>query len=106
MIYIVSDFGELSLRRRQLRQDAGAELIEFDPGRTLDRTISKVGILRQMMTPRLLRLSERWTGDDTVLVIGWYLLPVLLLMRLGLLCRPQRLVAMATFVHDSDFAGR
>jgi glycosyltransferase involved in cell wall biosynthesis len=34
-------------------------------------------------------------------VIAWYLLPVLLLMRLRLLRRPRRLVAMATFVHDS-----
>lgn len=102
MIYIVSDFrGSYHYVVDTLRQDAGAELIELDPGRTLDRTISKLGILRQITTPRLARLRGRWTEDDVVLVIAWYVLPVLVLMRLGLLRRPQRLVAMATFVHDS-----
>jgi glycosyltransferase involved in cell wall biosynthesis len=102
VIYIVSDFrGSYHYVVDTLCQDAGAELIELDPGRTLDRTISKRGILRQITTPRLMRLRHRWTQDDTVLVIAWYVLPVLLMMRLRLLRRPRRLVAMATFVHDA-----
>ena len=44
VIYIVSDFrGSYHYVVDTLRQDAGAELIELDPGRTLDRTISKLG---------------------------------------------------------------
>jgi glycosyltransferase involved in cell wall biosynthesis len=102
VIYIVSDFrGSYHYVVDMLREDAGAELIELDPDRRLDRSISKLGILRQITTPRLLGLRRRWTEDDAVLVIAWYVLPVLLLMRLRLLRRPRRLVAMATFVHDS-----
>jgi glycosyltransferase involved in cell wall biosynthesis len=101
VIYIVSDYrGSYHYVVDGLREEAGAELIELDPDRVLDRTISKVGILRQIMTPRLLRLGKRWTGDDAVLVIGWYLVPVLLLAKLRLLRRPRRLVSMAAFVHD------
>jgi glycosyltransferase involved in cell wall biosynthesis len=101
VIYIVSDFrGSYHYVVDRLCQEAAAELIELDPGRTTDRTISKLGILRQVTTPRLRRLLNRWARHDTVLVIGWYLLPVLLMMRLRLLRRPRRVVAMATFVHD------
>jgi glycosyltransferase involved in cell wall biosynthesis len=82
-----------------LSREVAAEVIELDPGRTSDRTISKLGILRQITTPRLLQLRKRWAGDDVVLVIAWYILPVLLMMRLRLVRRPRRLVAMATFVH-------
>jgi glycosyltransferase involved in cell wall biosynthesis len=75
-------------------------LIELDPERRLDRTISKLGILRQIMTPRLLRLRKRWTTADTVLVMSWYLLPVMLLVQVRVLRRPRRLVSMGAFVHD------
>jgi glycosyltransferase involved in cell wall biosynthesis len=75
-------------------------LIELDPDRGLDRTISKVGILRQLMTLKLLRLRRRWSREDAVLVISWYLLPILVLIRLRVLSRPARLVSMAVFVHD------
>jgi glycosyltransferase involved in cell wall biosynthesis len=101
VIFIVSDFrGSYHYVVDKLCEETGAELIELDPNRALDRTISKAGILRQIVSPRLTRLRKRWTGDDAVLVIAWYLIPVLLLMRLRLLGRPRRLVSMATFVHD------
>jgi glycosyltransferase involved in cell wall biosynthesis len=101
VIYIVSDFrGSYHYVVDKLCEDVGAELIELDPDRALDRTISKIGILRQITTPRLLRLGRRWSRDDVVLVIGWYLIPVLFLMRLRMMGRPRRLVSMATFVHD------
>lgn len=100
MIYIVSDYrGTYHYLVDKLQED-GAELIELDPERGLDRTISKLGILRQIMTPMLLQLRRRWTRDDAVLVISWYLLPVLLLIRLRVLRRPGRLVSMAAFVHE------
>lgn len=101
MIYIVSDYrGTYHYVVDKLQHEAGATLIELDPERDLDRTISKVGILRQMVTPRLLRLKRLWTADDAVLVISWYLLPILLLVKLGVLRPPRRLVSMAAFVHD------
>jgi glycosyltransferase involved in cell wall biosynthesis len=101
VIYIVSDFrGSYHYVVDKLIADTGAELIELDPGRKSDRLISKARILRQLLTPRQLRLGKRWTQADVVLVIGWYILTLLLLMRLGLAPRPRRLVAMGTFVHD------
>lgn len=101
MIYIVSDFrGTYHRVVDRLENEARAELIELDPDRALDRTISKRGILRQMLASRPLRLRNRWTSDDAVLVMSWYLLPLLLFMRVRLLARPRRLVSMGAFVHD------
>jgi glycosyltransferase involved in cell wall biosynthesis len=101
VIYIVSDFrGTYHLVVDRLREHSDAVLIELDPERRLDRTISKLGILRQIMTPRLLQLRKRWTTADTVLVMSWYLLPVMLLVQIRLLRRPRRLVSMGSFVHD------
>jgi glycosyltransferase involved in cell wall biosynthesis len=100
-IYIVSDHrGSYHYVVDKLVAEAGAELIALHPNRR-DRTISKVAILGQMLTPRLLRLRKRWTRDDVVLVISWYLIPVLLLLRLRALHRPRRLVSMATFVQNA-----
>jgi glycosyltransferase involved in cell wall biosynthesis len=102
VIYIVSDFrGSYHYVVDKLVADTGATLIELDPGRTSDRLISKARILRQLLTPRQLRLGNRWTEADVVLVIGWYLLTLLLLMKLRLIPRPRRLVAMGTFIHDA-----
>jgi glycosyltransferase involved in cell wall biosynthesis len=81
----------------KLQVEAGAELIELDPERDTG-PISKLRILRQIGTPKLLGLRKRWTAVDAVLVIGWYLIPVLLLVRLRFLRRPRRLVSMAVFV--------
>jgi hypothetical protein len=101
VIYIVSDFrGTYHLVVDRLTQDQHAELIELDPERRLDRSISKLGILRQLITPRLRHLRRRWTRDDAVLVMSWYVLPVLLLVRLRLLARPRRLISLGAFVHD------
>jgi glycosyltransferase involved in cell wall biosynthesis len=100
VIYIVTDYHHTyHLVVDRLIEDAGAELIELDPDR-LDQTISKVHILRQMTSPRLLRLRKRWSDDDVVLVMSWYLIPLLVLMRLRLLRRPRRLVSLGAFVHD------
>jgi glycosyltransferase involved in cell wall biosynthesis len=84
----------------RLRDAAGAELIELDPHRDTDRAISKLGILRRLVTPRLMQLRYRWSGDDVVLVMSWYLLPVLALVKLRLLPSPCRLVSLGAFVHD------
>jgi glycosyltransferase involved in cell wall biosynthesis len=101
VVYIVSDFrGTYHLVVDRLTESEHAEIIELDPERGLDRSISKLGILRQVTTPRLWRLRRRWTRRDAVLVMSWYVLPVLLLVRLGLLPRPRRLVSLGAFVHD------
>jgi glycosyltransferase involved in cell wall biosynthesis len=101
LIYIVSDFhGSYHYVVAMLREETGAKLIALDPDRAIDRTISKAGILRQILTPRLLGLRGEWSHDDTVLVIGWYLLTVLVMMKVRLLPSPRRLVSMATFVHS------
>lgn len=100
VIYIVTDYHHTyHLVVDRLIADAGAELIELDPDR-LDQTISKVHILRQMTSPRLLGLRKRWSDDDVVLVMSWYLIPLLMLMRLRLLRQPRRLVSLGAFVHD------
>jgi glycosyltransferase involved in cell wall biosynthesis len=100
VILIVSDSRDTyHLVVDRLTADAGAELIELDPARH-DGTLSKRSILRQLATPRLRRLRGRWSGADTVLVMSWYLIPVLALIRLGLLPRPRRLVSLGVFVHD------
>lgn len=101
MIYIVSDYrGTYHLVVDRLREHFGAELIELDPARGLDRNISKLGIVRQLLTPRLLRLRNRWTEYDTVLVMSWYLIPLIFLVRFRVLTRPRRLVSLGAFVHD------
>jgi glycosyltransferase involved in cell wall biosynthesis len=100
VIYILSDHRGSYHHLVDRLEERGAELIELDPHRGLDRTISKAGIVRQMLTSRLARLRGRWGPDDTILIISWYLLPALLLLRLGVLPRPRRVIAMAVFVHD------
>ena len=48
VIYIVSDFrGTYHLVVDRLREQSDAVLLELDPERRLDRTISKLGILRR-----------------------------------------------------------
>jgi glycosyltransferase involved in cell wall biosynthesis len=100
VLYILSDYRGSYHHLVDRLEERGAELIELDPHRKLDRTISKASIVRQLLTPRLAHLRGRWGPDDTILIIGWYLLPVLLLFRLRVLPRPGRTVAMAVFVHD------
>jgi glycosyltransferase involved in cell wall biosynthesis len=100
VLYILSDYRGTYHRLVGELVEGGAELIELDPHRRLDRTISKRGIVRQLLSPRLVRLFGRWGREDTVLIISWYLLPALCMLRLRVVPRPRRIVAMAVFVHD------
>jgi glycosyltransferase involved in cell wall biosynthesis len=100
VLYILSDYRGSYHHLIDRLEESGAELIELEPHRRLDRTISKAGIVRQLLTPRLPRLRGRWGPDDTLLIISWYVLPVLLLLRLRILPWPRRIIAMAVFVHD------
>lgn len=59
----------------------------------------KKEIVRAMLSPRVLRARGLWTRDDRVLIVGWQALPVLALIRAGVLPRPARLLVMGCFIH-------
>ncbi len=100
MLFIVTDSrGTYSGVVWRLEADAGAALIELDP-ETGSGLVGKRAIARRILSPKLLRLRGRWQRDDVVLSVGWYLLPLLVLMRLRVLEPPRRLISMATFVHS------
>jgi glycosyltransferase involved in cell wall biosynthesis len=83
----------------RLEQQGGARVLTLDPTGGVG-IASKTRILRQLVSPRLLGLRRRWRDEDVVLVIGWYLLPLLALIHLKIVGRPSRLVSIATFVHS------
>ena len=104
VLYIVTD-SRRSYQRivEGLEDSADAELIEMDPRGDEDVVpvvTSKARIARRLASPGLLRLRRRWGSGDTVLIVSWYLLPVLVLIRLGFLSRPRKLVAMGVFVQS------
>lgn len=78
-------------------EQRGARLTVIGPA--LPGLPGKGAILRAMLSPRLLRCRRLWTVHDRLLVVGWQALPVLALVKLGLLPRPQRLAVMGCFVH-------
>lgn len=61
---------------------------------------SKSAILRSLLDRRILSLARLWDPDDAVLVIGWHILPVLLLIKLGLVAAPRKLISLGCFVHS------
>ena len=104
VLYIVTD-SRRSYHRiiDRLEESAGAELIEMHPQGEADAVpvvTSKARIAQRLVSPGLLRLRGRWDGGDTVLIVSWYLLPVLALIRLEWLSRPRKLVAMGVFVQS------
>ncbi|KAB8041456.1 glycosyltransferase family protein [Janthinobacterium aquaticum] len=81
---------------------AGARITNIGPGdAALPVMRSKRAILGAMLSPSLLRLRTLWRTQDRLLVVGWQALPVLALIRMGLLPRPQRLLVMGCFVHGA-----
>lgn len=56
-------------------------------------------ILRAMFSPRLLRLRHCWRSVDRVLLIGWQAIPILAMIKIGLIERPQKTLVMGCFVH-------
>ncbi|WP_395406741.1 glycosyltransferase [Pseudoduganella sp. UC29_106] len=59
----------------------------------------KKEIVRAMLSPRVLRTRGLWTREDRVLIVGWQALPVLALIKAGVLPRPARLLVMGCFIH-------
>jgi glycosyltransferase involved in cell wall biosynthesis len=104
VLYIVTD-SRASYPRilKELQDSGGAEVLEMAPDDESDRggvPPSKARIVRHLISPALLGLRERWGSRDSVLVIGWYVLPILVLIRVGMLRRPRKLVAMGVFVQS------
>ncbi|AXA91842.1 glycosyltransferase family 1 protein [Massilia sp. YMA4] len=62
---------------------------------------SKASILKAMLSPALLRTRGLWTKNDRVLIIGWQALPILAMIRCGLLPRPEKVLVMACFIHGA-----
>lgn len=61
---------------------------------------NKSAIVKSLLDRKVLTLARSWTRDDAVLVIGWHILPVLLLIKLGLVAAPRKLISLGCFVHS------
>jgi glycosyltransferase involved in cell wall biosynthesis len=96
----------------KLEDEAGAEVITIfgargprgglpRPAWRLPANVSRFQTIRYSMSPRLLRLRNRWSDDDTVLVISWYVIPILILVAARFLRRPRRLVSLGAFMHSA-----
>jgi glycosyltransferase involved in cell wall biosynthesis len=95
--------GEIARAIKKLEDEAGAEVIKLYRGQGPRGVfVSRLQTVRQSMTPRLLTLRNCWDEEDTVLVVSWYLLPILVLIAMRVLRRPRRLVSLGTFMHNSS----
>ncbi len=86
-----------------LERAVGAQVVELDPRGGDGATVgveSKRRIALRLISPSLLRLRGCWGSHDAALIISWYLLPVLFLIRVGLLHRPRKLLALGVFVQS------
>src|SRR5438105_2350056 len=105
MFYVVTDSrASYPSIVRGLEDAACAQVVELDPGGDGEMSsaiVSKRRIARRLISPALLGLRRRWGAQDAVLVISWYLLPILALIRVGVLPRPRKLVAIGVFVQSS-----
>ena len=77
----------------------GARLVLVGSDKPGPAIPGKLAILADMLSPALLRARKTWTKADRVLVVGWQALPILAMIRLGLLPRPAKLLVMACFIH-------
>jgi hypothetical protein len=106
MFYVVTDSrGSYPSIVQGLEDAARAQVVELDPCGDRDMSsaiVSKRQIARRLISPALLGLRRRWGAHDAVLVISWYLLPILALIRVGVLPQPRKLVAMGVFVQSSS----
>lgn len=77
----------------------GARVTLVGPDTATQNIRGKAAIVKAMLSPRLLRARRTWGAADQVLVVGWQALPLLALIKLGLLPRPAKLLVMACFIH-------
>jgi glycosyltransferase involved in cell wall biosynthesis len=86
----------------RLESNLSAEVIELSPGPRRRRVfVSRFQTALMSFTPRLLTLRHRWADRDDVLVIGWYVVPILILLWMRIVPQPRRLISFATFMHDA-----
>jgi hypothetical protein len=80
----------------------GASLHVLDNGNDLGRNQfrKKWGIILSMFSFRLLQLRYSWHLNDRVLLVGWQAIPILGMIKLGLIKRPKKILVMGCFVHD------
>lgn len=79
----------------------GAEIVTLDPSHDGVRVLSKWGLIARLVRPSVLRAVRSASRRETSLIVfGWYALPVLALQRLHLAPRPRSMVFVALFVHD------
>jgi glycosyltransferase involved in cell wall biosynthesis len=85
-----------------LESNLGAQVTELSPRPRRRRVfVSKFQTALLSFNPQLLNLRHRWGDQDDVLVIGWYLIPILILLWTRVLPQPRRLISLATFMHDA-----
>jgi glycosyltransferase involved in cell wall biosynthesis len=80
-------------------QSNGAHVTLIGPKKKTANIRKKKDILTSMLSPALLRARGAWKREDRVLVVGWQALPVLAMIKMGLLPRPKKLLLMACFIH-------
>jgi hypothetical protein len=84
-----------------LESNLGAQVTELSPRPRRRRVfVSKFQTALLSFNPQLLNLRHRWGDRDDVLVIGWYLIPILILLWTRVLPQPRRLISLATFMHE------
>ncbi len=103
MLYVVTDSSRsYPAIVELLERSAHARVIHLDddPRVSQARGPSKARILIRLLSPSVLCLRREWGRADRVLVINWHAVPILALVRLGYLRRPEQLVVMGTFVQS------
>ena len=60
----------------------------------------KLKIVFSMFSYRLLTLIHCWKSNDRVLLLGWKSMPILLMIKLGIINKPQRTLVIGCFVHS------
>jgi glycosyltransferase involved in cell wall biosynthesis len=81
--------------------ERGARVTVVGPAQDPNRLRGKKAILKAMFSPTLRNAWGVWTRQDRLLVVGWQALPILALIKLRLLPRPERLLVMACFIHGN-----
>lgn len=80
-------------------ESAGARVLLVGSDKPGAAIPGKLAILKGMLSPAVLRARNSWTASDRVLVVGWQALPILVMLRLGLLPRPAKLAIVGCFIH-------
>lgn len=85
-------------------QQQGASVCNMGPERGRGSSFrGKLSILGAMVSPKLWGVRKLWNKDSqhaVVLLIGWQALPILAMIRCGMVKRPRKLLVMACFVHS------